>query len=173
MNSIEIGRVTEIVDKSRFVIKATVKGSIENVIAYPLDTPDEPEIDEEVVLFGLETIFGLSYLYKKSRLFNHTRFKFQNSLIDLTEDGIVISTKEGNDIYVSSDGDLKLSSKGSLTIKATGDVRLESEESITLDAPTIEFPTGTVTPNPMGGPFNCLPTCPLGGPHQGNVLIKK
>lgn len=171
MNNIGLAKVSQVVDAQRFVIRATAKGVIEDVVAYPIGNDDEPKIGEEVVLFQLETEFGYSYLYKKQRLLNRTKFEFGDNIITLTEDGINIKTKNGLDMVIQSDGDLDIISTGSTKIHAKGELLIESDTQIKFKSPIIEFPTGTVAPNPAGGPFNCIPNCPyVGSPHTGNIL---
>lgn len=172
MDSIDIGRVSKVVDKKKFIIKATISGLVEDIIAYPIEGSDEPEVGEEVVLFGLETVFGFSYLYKKMRLFDFTRFKFGDSVIQLTENGIAIQTKNGKDILIHSNGDIDVESDATINIKGKSNISVTSETSIKLKAPKIEMPVGNVAPNPAGGPFNAIKVCPYtGAPHSGNIVL--
>lgn len=164
-----IGRVTQVTDSRKFIIKATITGMIENVTAYPLESSDEPEVGEEIVLFELESEFGYSYLYKKARLFDFTRFKFNDSLIQLTENGIAITTKNGKDIFVSSDGDIDVKGNGDINITVSDNAKIKARE-VTIDATTINLPKGNVSPSEQG-PFNCIKTCPYTGqPHAGYTM---
>lgn len=177
------GHVTEIYDPKKFIIKFTRKGDIEDAIAYPIDTFDEPNIGDPVVIFEIESIFGQSFMWQKQRLFDHTRVKFGSSTIDLNSDGIEMTTEDGKFIEISSDGDISISGNddmevtvsknmdieigGNATIKVTGNVKLECA---TLDMSGVG--SGTVVPIFRGGIFNAIPICPYTGqPHGGNKIM--
>lgn len=147
-----LGKCTEIVDPLRFVIRFTSKGLIEDkCIAYPIDTFDEPELDCEVVLFELETKYGYSWLWKKMRLFNHTREKILGTVLDMYEDKMELHTGDGAEV-------IQLDSKS---------------KTITYDAQMQKTCPGVVTPDPRGGPWCAVPVCPLTGlPHQGHMLTR-
>ena len=164
-----IGRVSQVTDDHKFVIKATITGLIENVTAYPLESCDEPEVGEEIVLFELENEFGYSYFYKKARLFDFTRFKFNDCLIQLTENGITIQTENDKEILINSSGDITLKGSSDLTVNIEGNAKI-SARSVKVTANQIEFPAGSVVPS-MSGPFNCIKTCPYTGqPHAGTMM---
>lgn len=164
-----IGRVSQIIDSRRFKIKATITGLIENVTAYPLESCDEPEVGEEIVLFELESEFGYSYFYKKARLFDFTRFKFNDCVIKLSETGIAIKTENNKEIFVSSSGDITVDCESDIDITIKGTANIKANK-VNIEAGTIEFPKGSVAPS-ESGPFNCISVCPYtGAPHAGNIM---
>lgn len=158
-----LGIVTKIEDPNKFIIRFSVADIIQDMIAYPADVYDNPELNEPVIVYSLETIFGYSYMYSKQRLKDFTRIRIGNSDITLTKDMVAITTENGNNIVVSSDGDVQIKSNGGITVS--------SETQIQLDAPQIKFPAGQVSGT--SGPFNTIPVCPFSGaPHSGNILSK-
>ena len=58
--------------------------------ADPIDTFDQPEVGDPIVLYEIESVFGFSFMYKKQRLFDHTRMKLNKSLVDIFDDHIEI-----------------------------------------------------------------------------------
>lgn len=161
---IQLGIVTNIVDPDKFIITFSIADIIQDMKAYPIDVDDQPQIGDPIVLFGLESIYGYSYLYKKQRLLDYTRMKLGNSEIAINGSFISITTKGGNNIVVSADGDLAIHSNSNITIS--------SKSKIKLDSPQIEFPSGKVSGEP-NGPFNSIPICPFTKqPHGGNILMK-
>jgi hypothetical protein len=148
--NIILGRISEIVDEHKFVIKFNSPGLIdEQCLAYPVDTFDEPNVDDEILLFSLNDKFEYSWFYKKLRLEDHTRLKLLESLIDVTKDSIEIHTSDGRQkIFLQKDGTLEiltgegkqkilLDEAGTLTV-STGDgkqvVKLEETGKITIEA---------------------------------------
>jgi len=127
-----LGKVTEIVNPEKFIIKFTIEDSIEDAVAYPIDTFDELNIGDPILIYGLDTIFGMSFIYQKQRLFDHTRLKLGDQLIDIMKDRITISSgiENFNDNGNLSDSDpgLKLQSgKGRvIEIDSNGDVVIHS-----------------------------------------------
>lgn len=172
------GVVTEIYDPYKFVIKFTIEGEIENAIAYPVDTFDEPNVGDPVEIEELESIFGYSFTYKKLRLKNHTRLKLGKSTVELDENGINITTDKGNTVFIDSDGAITISSssnidvisKSSINIKAEGNIDLNCKGTVNVKAGTVQA-KGTVQPSVEGGPFNALKVCPYTGQlHSGSVI---
>lgn len=180
-----LGTVTEIIDDKKFVIKFTIPGMIENAKAFPVDTFDEPNEGDPLLLYGIETIFGYSYLYKKLRLADHTRMKLLDSIIDIFDDHIEITSKDTT-IMVNGDGTCTIKPKESLTIE-TKEVSLKNESTtlessssfeiksptITVDGANVTITGGVLTVNgsvaPTGsGPFCGITVCPFAGvPHVG------
>lgn len=166
-----VGKVTQVLDSKKFIIRATIQGLIEDIKCFPLESCDEPEIDEEVILFELESEFGYSYVYKKARLFDYTRFKFNNCIIQLTDSGISIKTDSGRDILVNSNGDIDIKSEGNITIQAKSKLKIKSDSEIEFDSNKITFPNRKVPPT-GSGPLNAISVCPFtGAPHSGNTII--
>lgn len=160
---IYLGTVSEVIDTDKFVIKFTIREVVEDAKAYPVDTFDEPNIGDPIVVYQLESVFGYCYLYKKLRVADYTRMKLGNSEIDLTNESISITTKNGATVTVSSDGAIQIYSAGSIDI--------QSDTKISLDAPQIESSGSVVSGAP--GPFCAIQVCPYSGqPHTGNIVSK-
>lgn len=175
---IYLGHVTKVTDELKFVVKFTVKGVIEDAIAYPIQQDDEPNVGDPIIIYSVESVFGWSFLWQKLRLKDFTRLKLGNSVINITEEGIDIQTEEGNEIFVKSDGDMNVVAKSDFTMKVDGNVMIivdgnmdiQCNGSVNLDATRIKFPMRN--PSPTGtGPFNAIPICPFtGSPHSSNTL---
>lgn len=158
-----LGTVSEVTDSNKFIIKFDVLNQIESMLAYPIDTFDEPNIGDPIIVYQIESIFGYSYMYKKLRLQDYTRMKLGNSEIDITNDSINITTKDGSMIVISSDGDIVINSNGA--------IRLQSDSKITIDAPQVSMTGSNVSGGQ--GPFCSILTCPVTGlPHTGNTVSK-
>lgn len=207
MNRIALGKITEVLDdntypKTKFVIKVDIAGEVEDAIAFPLDTLDQPELGEEVLIFRVETIFGFSYLWKKLKLNDDTRLKVLGSVIDITKDGITISSDPEEDkedpsstIYIAKDGSVTISTSDKIDIITTNNLNLVSNDKFSLDSKNnIDIKTdklkitgtnqgfvstvtvdGMCTPDPtLNGAFCGIPTCPFtGAPHVGNIIKLK
>jgi hypothetical protein len=82
----------------------------------------------------------------------------------------ILYTTDNGDYYEINTFDKKTtlhhSSGAEITIDITGKV------SIKANFVEVQNESGAiVTPNPLGGPFNCLPFCPFTGmPHQGKMV---
>ena len=90
MADIMLGVVSKIEDPNKFIIRFTIESLIEDCIAYPFDTFDQPEIGDPIVLFGLESILGYSYMWSKQRHFDYTRLKHTDSVIEIKNEEINI-----------------------------------------------------------------------------------
>jgi len=150
---IMLGVVSKVEDPNKFIIRFKVKGWLEDCIAYPIDTDDQPQVDDPVVLFGLENVFGYSWMYKKQRLLDYTQLKHTNSVINIKKDTIIIQSGKSN-------------------------IELTKDGKVTIDAPDVTITGGTlttkgsVTADPTGdGGFNSIKYCPYtGAPHVGNKV---
>ena len=174
--NIRLGSVTSIVDSSKFIIRFSVPKFIEDQIAYPMDVYDEPNIGDPIVLFELESVFGLSYMYSKERLRDFTRLKIGESTVELKNDKINIKSNGGNvvvdakgDIIIKSASTLSIKSDSNLSIESTGDITVKGGK-VSLIGSKVEMPNRT--PIATGtGPFNCIPVCPFTGqPHSSNFV---
>jgi len=169
-----LGTVTEIVDDKKFIIKFKIPSLIEGAEAYPVDTFDEVVEGDPILLYGLETIFGYSYLYKKLRLDDHTRLKLLDSLVDIFDDHIEITSKDTS-IMINSDGSCTIKPKESLTVE-TKEYKLNSSSSAELKSATVTITGGELTVNGMvtptgSGPFCGITVCPFTGlPHVGSKV---
>jgi len=110
MADIMLGVVSKIENPDKFVIRFTIKGYLEDCIAYPFDNDDQPVVGDPIVLFGLENVYGYSWMYKKQRLLEHTQFKHTDSVINIKKDNITIK---------SGDAIIELTKDGKITIKAS------------------------------------------------------
>lgn len=186
MNVLVLGKITSVEDKLKFIIKATIPGEVEDVIAYPFDTLDQPEVGEEVVLFRIETVFGYSYLWQKVKLNDDTRIKVLGSVIDVTQDGITIKSDTEEDsedpksfVQINNDGKVIVQTKDNVLIKTDNSVDIETKE-LNITSNTSEFKgtgnkviiKGISSPDPqLQGAFCAIPTCPFtGAPHVGNTI---
>lgn len=175
-----LAKVTKIVDPNKFIIEFSAKEVIEpSCIAYPLDTFDEVAVGEEILVIGIESVNGYSYLWKKIRLYDYTRIKNQDSEIDIMDTGINITCNNGNKLFIKSNGDItvkadknvSVSIEGTCKLQVKGSVDVKVDGAATIDAKSIKLPAGTVSPTGKG-PFNAIPVCPFtGAPHSGNVLV--
>ena len=152
--NIYLGVVSKVTDDLKFIIEFTVEGLIENCIAYPIDTFDQPEVGDPIVLYEIESVFGFSFMYKKQRLFDHTRMKLNKSLVDIFDDHIEIHAGETESVItVNDDGSIKLTS--------TNKVVIESQLTEIVNAtPTAAIPS-------ISGNLNCITKCPLLGIDHG------
>lgn len=185
------GRVTEVVDDKKFIIKFTVETTIEDCIAYPIDTFDEPNEGDPVYLIEIDTPFGYSYMWKKLRLFDHTRMKLLDSLVDIHDDHVEIHAGEDKSvILINNDGTIKIETNDSISVK-TKTLNVEDTDTkikatnVKVEATSVEVKGSTVNitggilktgnggvaaPTSKGG-FCAIPICPLtGAPHIGDVL---
>lgn len=110
--------------------------------------------------------------FKVNRRTGEMRLKSSSgAVISVDQNGSIRITTTGSDT-----GDLNVTLEGNCSIDAQGTVSVKSLISASVDAPivTVQAPSGgTVAPNPVGGPFNCLPVDPITGvPHQGNVFLR-
>lgn len=166
---IYFGRVTEVVDKKKFIIKFTIETTIEDCIAYPIDTFDEPNVDDPVYLIEIDTPFGYSYMWKKLRLFDHTRLKLLDSVVDIHDDHIEIHAGDSKSvILVNNDGSIKIKSTD-VKVEATN-VEVKGSNVNITGGILKTGKGGTAAPTSKGG-FCAIPVCPLtGAPHIGDVL---
>lgn len=148
------GTVSEIVDDHKFVIKFTTKEVIENAIAYPIDTFDEPNIGDPVWIISIETIFGYSFMWKKLRLFDYTRLKLLDSRICLCHDHILFqvggeeSAQNGDEaapvfVRFNVDGTIVVKSTKSVTVE-TPEVYVKGTTKIDVETPDYDL-RGTET----------------------------
>lgn len=168
-----LGHVTDVIDKDKFVIKFTIPNVIEDALAYPIDTFDEPNIGDPVEVTRLEDRFGESYTYKKLRLKNHTRLKLQNSIIDIFNNHIEIHAGGGQSkIIVNDDGSIIMEAAKEVTIK-TETAKLEVKDTLELTGGgTLKTgQPGTAGANNTGA-FCGIPVCPLTGAPHGSQEVK-
>ena len=119
---------------------------------------------DEIVLYELESILGISYLYKKLRLDDYTRLKIGKTEIDIKNDGINLISGSSQ-ITIHESGSIDISVSDTNTINIDGG-------TINLDANTLSANSGTVIPTGVG-PFCAITTCPYTGmPHVGNISKK-
>ena len=185
------GKVTEVVDKKKFIIKFTSEKYIEDCIAYPIDTFDEPNVGDPIYLIELDHPYEFSYMWKKMRLFDHTRMKLLDSIVDIHDDHVEIHAGEGKSVVkINNDGTIHVESKDSVTVKTktlnvedtdtkikATNVKVEAT-SVEVKGTTVNITGGTLktgnggvaAPTSKGG-FCAIPICPLtGAPHIGDVL---
>jgi hypothetical protein len=158
MAEIILGVVSKVEDPNKFIIRFTTEDYIEDCIAYPIDTFDQPEVGDPIVLFGLESVLGYSYLWQKQRLFDHTRLKHDDSIIEIKTDEINIVT-----------------GSSSIKMKKGGDIEIKGSSSIKIDSSNVTITGGKLTAkgtanNDTLGFFNPLKFCPYSGaPHCGSI----
>jgi hypothetical protein len=146
-----LGMVSKIEDPDKFVIRFTVEGLIKDCIAYPIDTFDQPEKGDPVVLYKLGGSFGSSYLWQKQRHFDYTRLKHTDSVIEVKNEEVNIITGSSS-IKMKKGGDIEIS--GSNVVITGGNLT------------TI----GTAN-NDTIGPYCALKFCPYSGvPHVGSKV---
>lgn len=192
---IRLGRVTKIVDDHKFVIKATIDNLIEDVIAYPIDTFDQPEEGNPVFLYEIESVFGYSYMWKKLRLTDYTKMKLKSSEIKICHDHILIQSgseevgevkdKGGKSwVRINADGSIEVYSENKIIVN-TKEIETTADDSIKINTKTCTITAndvnitggnltttkgGTCSPTGMGG-FCAIPICPLTGvTHLGNKI---
>jgi len=90
---------------------------------------------------------------------------------------IFFETKNGDYFEINTftkEVEFRSSHGNIISIDSIGNILVDGILKVTVKAPIIDFPhttTGAVTPNPTGGPFNCLPYDPItGAVHQGTIL---
>lgn len=186
---IYLGTVSKVVDPKKFVIEADVKGLIEGVPAYPVDTFDELAVGDPVVLWQLETVFGYSYLYQKLRLYDHTRMKIGDCCIDIDGNGdsaeagtitlknadVTVVIKAGGNIEITNSADYKQETSGNVQIKASGNCNIEASGNCEVKSPKVTITGGQCTikgtVSPTGSGALCgIPACLFtGAPHSGET----
>lgn len=172
-----LGKVTSIVDPLKFIIKFTIDNYIEDAIAYPIDTFDEPNEGDPIQVYEIESILGWSFVYKKQRQLDHTRMKLKDSLVDIYEDHVEVHAGDTKSVVkVNADGSLTIVTNSSVSIE-TGEASIKATKA-TIEANDVNITGGnlttvnggTATPNGQGG-FCGIPVCPLtGAPHIGNKI---
>lgn len=146
---IYLGKVTEVPDdgsdeRLKFVIKFEIKDYLENQVAYPIDTFDEPNVDDPVILYRIESIFGYSFLYKKLRLDDHTRLKIEKTWIDLFTDkleiclgddkkvNIVLDENGASSISLGDSSEVTIEKDSGITIKGKSTITIEGDNSVEI-----------------------------------------
>jgi hypothetical protein len=159
--NIYLAKVSKVLDKLKFIIEFEIEGLIEQALAYPIDTFDEPNEGDPIIIYELESIFGYNFMYKKQRLFDHTRMKLQDSIVDIFDDHIEIHAGV---------------SKSQILLKNDGTILVKSDQSVTVDSPKTTIVNATAVaaiPN-LSGNLNCITNCPiLGISHGINKNIKQ
>jgi hypothetical protein len=140
-----------ILDSDKFIIGFTIEGCLEDRIAYPIDTFDQPEVGDPIVLFRLASIPSSSWMWSKQKHFDHTRLKHTDSVIEIKNDQINITT-----------------GKSSIKMKKGGDIEINgSDVVITGGNLTTKVTANTDTM----GPYCALKFCPYSGaPHIGSKV---
>lgn len=159
--------VSAVEDDKKFVIRFTVEGLIDNMIAYPIDVTDEPQIGDPILVLRLETIFGYCFMYNKMRLNDVTRLKLKNAEIDITEDAVIISAENKEK---GSSSTVVVNKEGDVEINCSSDIVISSNNKIELSAPIVKC-EGRVIPDGQG-PFCAIDVCPVTGlPTRGSMVI--
>ena len=141
---IMLGVVSKIENPDKFIIRFTIEGYLEDCIAYPIENDNQPVVGDPIILFGLESVLGYSWMYKKQRLLEYTQLKHGDSVIELRKDSIII---KGGKVTIDSP-DVTITGNGSGTLTTNGSVP----------------PTGS-------GGYCSLINCPYtGAPHVGNKI---
>jgi len=124
---LKFGKVTEIVDSNKFIVKFTVEDDIEDAVAYPIDTFDEPNVGDPIQIYGIDTVFGMSFVYQKQRLFDHTRIKLGEQMVDITDHNVTITSAletEDDGTYGDSDDGVKVATGKGRTIEIDADGKI-------------------------------------------------
>jgi hypothetical protein len=154
-NNIMLGTVSKIEDPNKFIIRFTIEDYIEDCIAYPIDTFDQPEVGDPIVLFGLESILGYSWMWQKQRLFDHTRLKHDDSVIEIKTDEINI-VRGSSSIKMKKGGDIEISGSNVVITGPNHNGNLTTSGTVAA--------TGN-------GPYCALKYCPYSGvPHVGSKV---
>ena len=174
MMNIMLGVVSKVEDPNKFIIKFTVEGLIEDCIAYPIDTFDQPEVGDPIVLFGLENILGYSWMWQKQRHFDHTRLRHTNSVIEIKPEDINIITGSSS-IKMNKDGSIEIKSSSTINVESP-DITVKGSSSIEVKSPDVTITggqlktKGTANTDTMG-PYCALKFCPYSGaPHVGSKV---
>lgn len=198
MMNFMFGHVTSVEDDHKFIIKFTTENYIEDAIAYPIDTFDEPNVGDPVWIIQIETVFGYSFMWKKLRLFDYTRLKLLESKIIIHHDHILVQAGGGDGdpdgksyVRLNNDGTIIVKSMNSVTVetpemhvKGTTKIDIETPDydlkgkdtidieggNITVTGKSFKTKAGTCTPTGSGG-FCAIPVCPLSGAvHISNEI---
>lgn len=173
--NISLGRVSKIEDPLKFIIRFTIEEVIEDCIAYPIDTFDELNEGDPVLLYEIESIFGFSYLYKKLRLYDYTRLKLKDSQINIKEDIIEIFHK-GSIIRILDNEDIEIEAKSNIKVTSEKDINIEAQSNCTVKSPKVKITGGQLDTKgqvaPTGsGPYCGITVCPFVGlPHVGPTV---
>lgn len=130
-----------------YSIKFTVRGFIDEALAYPFrDTSDEPVIGEKVLVYNLDSIFGSAYLYAKLKEDDFIGIRSNGKMISVTDESIDIFCHTGRDgqdgnhivgLHLNDDGTMTLNNnKSYIDINEDGLVlRTEgSDQEIIVDS---------------------------------------
>lgn len=162
---------------------------------------DEPKVGDFVLLKCLDPIFQSYYLYQKIKENDFIGFRSNGKIVDITPDYIQLGifdpsleyTDTGDKNYrpevtdwikLDKDGNLdinlrsnsKIIISGNSNIEITGNSNIDVTGNTTLKSSKVKITGGVLevsgfSSSDMGGPFNCIPTCPFSGaPHSGKTV---
>lgn len=188
------GTIVEILDPVLYEIKVDIPGVIQGVKAFPFrGEVDEPKVGDFVLLKCLDPIFQSYYLYQKIKENDFIGFRSNGKIVDITPDYIQLGifdpsleyTDTGDKNYrpevtdwikLDKDGNLDINLRSNSKIVIKGDSNIEVKGNCELNSPSVTITGGKLTvkgtsSTDMGGPFNCIPTCPFSGaPHSGKIV---
>lgn len=91
---------------------------------------------------------------------------------------IFFETDNGDQFKINTltrEVEFKTSHGDKISVDTLGNITVHGILKITVEAPIVEVANtagAVVTPNPTGGPFNCLPYDPItGAVHQGKIVV--
>ncbi len=160
---------TKVIDKANLIFTADIDDDYpDTMVFFETDQGDYFKVNRRTGEFKIKSAAGASITID------------QNGSVRITTTG-----SDTGDLNVTLEGDCNINAQGDCNITALK-VSATSQVSTTIDSPSVfiksstgplmltvvENAGGTVTPNPLGGPFNAIPVDPItGAPHQGNVFI--
>jgi hypothetical protein len=109
MSDIIIGRIksreVNSFKKEEYVVRVDIPEVNENVIAFPLSHLDEPQIDDEVILFSMNPSLNNVYLYYPIKKFNgsnpFTGFRYNGATFEIHNDGKFTIKNQNSDLLDS------------------------------------------------------------------------
>lgn len=189
-----IGTITKILDPDLYTVEVDIPGRNQELRAFPKrGEVDEPRVGDVVVLLELDPTYKSYYLYEKLKENSFIGIRSRGKMIKMTESeltiGIFDPASEYNDkqekdttpkptswIKIDKSGNINIKAGGKLGLTIEGSAEIECKGSATIKAPSVKITGGKLETKgtagtDMGGPFNCIPTCPFtGAPHSGSIV---
>jgi hypothetical protein len=113
--------------------------------------------------------YYIGHALNKNQIPSHLKDSYPNTIL-------LYQTKQGNFCTINRNtGEFHITCQtgAKITMKVTGEIDIESPFMVDIKAPIVKIEhtaSGTVLPDPTGGPFNCLINDPITGMlHQGQI----
>lgn len=151
-----IGKVSEVIDGGNFIIRFSVPGVIDNGKAFPLHTLHEPEVGDEIVVWGGDDLLNNLFMYcflqsDKDRDVNASESvimkAFKNYIQNVDGAGIELVSEDG-DVLMDAGNIAFIHGSKAAGIKSEGPLHIEGKgvklEQILIDIWTVLTSTATM-----------------------------